>query len=98
MSVRVIGLPIVDSFLQRHADLRQPFAAWLAEARAADWQTPAELKKRYPSASIMSGHRVVFNLKGNSYRLDCIIDYRRSIVRIVRLGTHAEYDHWRFDR
>jgi len=97
--MQVIGLLEVETFLRKHAVLRPVFAAWLAEARAAHWRSPQDIKERYPSASFISGtkgKRVVFNLKGNSYRLDCFIDYRRSIVRIHRLGTHADYDRWRF--
>jgi mRNA interferase HigB len=95
--MRVIGLLVADRFLRKHGDLRQAFLAWHAETESAQWRTPAELKERFPSVSIISGNRVVFNLKGNSYRLDCRIYYRRSIVHIVRLGTHADYNSWLFD-
>ncbi|SRR6266851_9232977 len=65
--------------------------AWFHEAERADWRTPADVKKNYAAASIV-GDRVVFNIKGNDYRLVAAIDYTRRTVFIKWLGSHAEYD------
>ena len=83
--MRVIGVPILEEFMRGHLELKKPVQAWLAEARNATWKTPHEIKK---------GGRVVFNLKGNKYRLVVRIDYRMQIVRIEKIGTHDEYDGW----
>lgn len=66
--------------------------AWFHEAQAAVWNSPAEVKKSYGNASIVGEDRVVFNIKGNDYRLVAAIDYQRQIVFIKWLGTHKEYD------
>ena len=66
--------------------------AWFNEARLADWKNPADVVKAYASASIVGGDRVVFNIKGNDYRLVVAIHYRLQIVFIKWLGSHAEYD------
>ena len=66
------------------------------EAKAAKWRTPADIKARYPAASCLANSRVVFNIKGNKYRLDTRIAYRTSVVIVKRIGTHAEYDRWVF--
>ena len=66
--------------------------AWYAEASRADWKNSAELKLQYRSASIVSSERVVFNIKGNTYRLVTAINYPYGVVLILWLGTHAEYD------
>ncbi|WP_222439698.1 type II toxin-antitoxin system HigB family toxin [Alloacidobacterium dinghuense] len=66
--------------------------AWYAEAAAATWKSSAELKKQYRSASIVSAKRVVFNIKGNEYRLVVAINYFYQVLLIVWLGTHKEYD------
>jgi mRNA interferase HigB len=66
--------------------------AWFHEIRNARWQTPAAVKKDYATASIVGEDRVVFNIKGNAYRLVVAIDYCRQIVFIKWLGTHANYD------
>ena len=80
--------------MRGHLEVKKPVQAWLAEARNATWKTPHELKEQYSSASILKGGRVVFNLKGNKYRLVVRIDYRMQIVRIEKIGTHDEYDGW----
>lgn len=65
---------------------------WFHEARRAAWRNSAEVKRNYGTASIVSGDRVVFNIKGNAYRLVSAIDYRRQIVFIKWLGPHRDYD------
>jgi mRNA interferase HigB len=66
--------------------------AWLQEAERSHWATSAEVKRAYATASIIDDERVVFNIKGNSYRLVASIDYARGIVFIKWLGSHREYD------
>jgi mRNA interferase HigB len=66
--------------------------AWFQEVRRAEWKTSADIKASYAHASIVGADRVVFNIRGNNYRLVAAIDYRRSIVFIKWLGTHKEYD------
>ncbi|MGH9431231.1 MAG: type II toxin-antitoxin system HigB family toxin [Terriglobia bacterium] len=78
-----------------HKDYRVVKAAlnaWFHEARQAEWKTPADVKKYYGNASIVGADRVVFNIKGNDYRLVTAIDYRRGVVFIKWLGSHKEYD------
>ena len=66
--------------------------SWFHEVQNSQWRTPVEVTRRYVTASIVSGDRVVFNLKGNAYRLVVALDYQRQIVFIKWLGTHAQYD------
>ncbi len=66
--------------------------AWFHEAWQADWRNPADVVKAYANASIVGSDRVVFNIKGNDYRLVVAIHYRLQIVFIKWLGAHAEYD------
>jgi mRNA interferase HigB len=72
--------------------LRSALDAWFHEAQNAQWRSSAELKESYATASVVSADRVVFNIKGNSYRLVVAIDYEKGIVWIKWLGTHADYD------
>jgi mRNA interferase HigB len=65
---------------------------WFHEVQSSDWHTPADVTKAYANASIVGGARVVFNIKGNAYRLVAAVDYQRRIVFIKWLGTHARYD------
>jgi mRNA interferase HigB len=92
--MRVLGRERLEEFRTRHADARAPIDAWLAEADAAAWQSPTDIKARYRSASFLSDNRVVFNLKGNKYRLETKLNFEHQIVLITRIGTHAEYSKW----
>jgi len=66
--------------------------AWLQETERAEWRNAADVKTSYVSASIIDAGRAVFNIKGNSYRLVASINYKRGIVFVKWLGSHAEYD------
>nr|WP_256488681.1 type II toxin-antitoxin system HigB family toxin [Pontibacter sp. HSC-36F09] len=79
-------------FWEKHADSEQQLKAWYNEAEQADWKSPNDIKKDYPSASILEDNRMVFNIKGNNYRLIVRINYKYGVVWIRFIGTHAEYD------
>jgi len=90
--VRVISRKTLRVFWEQHKDAEQPLRAWFSEAKSAQWRSPNEIKERYPSASVIGGGRVVFNIKGNTFRLVVAIKYELGIVYIRFIGTHAEYD------
>ncbi len=92
----ITGLQVLSEFKIKHADVRAQIDAWLCEVEEAEWSKPGDVKARYPSASFLSDNRVIFNLKGNSYRLEVKVSYRHQVVLIKRIGTHAEYDSWEF--
>jgi mRNA interferase HigB len=94
--MKVVGAAILDEFAQDHADVRNQIRAWLTEAEEANWENPQAIKDRFPSASFIGNDRVIFNLKGNSYRLDVKVNYKNKVVLVKRCGTHAEYDRWTF--
>jgi len=92
--LKVVGTKLLTDFADRHADVRSQVQAWFSEVEEADWKKPQDIKSRYPNASLLTGNRVVFNLKGNKYRLLVRIQLNLRIVRVVKLGTHAEYSTW----
>jgi len=73
------------------ADAEEPLLAWFREVEKAEWNGPSASKK-YRNASIVGDNRVVFNIKGNDYRLVVKINYPYRVVYIRFIGTHAEYD------
>jgi mRNA interferase HigB len=79
-------------FWERHNDCRQQLSAWFLEASTSKWKGPSDIKRLYPSASFLANNRVVFNIKGNNYRLAVKINYDYGMVWIRFVGTHAEYD------
>jgi len=89
--MRVVNVGVLELFTRNHADCRNWFTNWLADVRFATWLVPADLKRRYPNASILSDNVVIFNVRGNTYRLETQVSYRRGIVFIKWIGTHAEY-------
>lgn len=82
---------LIECWVQ-HPDAEQSLKAWHAEAKKAQWKTPADVKEKFGSASILANNRVVFNIGGNKYRLVVEIHYNRSVVFVRWVGTHAEYD------
>jgi mRNA interferase HigB len=66
--------------------------AWFAEAKAAKWASPQEVKNQYANASVIANNRIVFNIKGNDYRLIVAIAYKMQYVYVKFIGTHADYD------
>ena len=90
--VRVISLSTLRSYWQAKPDAEEPLRRWYTEAIYASWASPAELKEKYRSASILKNGRVVFNIDGNKYRLIVAVLYESQIVFIKFVGTHEEYD------
>lgn len=76
----------------KHPDAEDALKAWEKEAEYAQWQSPTDIKARYRSADFLPGNRVVFNIKGNQYRLVVKIQYPTGVVYIRFVGTHKEYD------
>lgn len=93
--MRVIAKRTLRQFWERDrscAGSQQPLQAWFREASRATWDSPADIKARYRTASILAGGRVVFNIAGNEYRLVVWIRYVSHTVYVRFVGTHAEYD------
>jgi mRNA interferase HigB len=94
----VIGTDVVESYLADHAGhkgikaARTQYEAWLDIAIRASWRIPKDIKASYPKASILKASRVVFNIKGNEYRLVVAVQYRAGVLAIRFFGRHAEYD------
>jgi mRNA interferase HigB len=95
----VIGTEIVERYFAKHAGhkrikvARSQYEAWLHIAGRAQWHSPEDVKASYPKASILKGRRVVFNIKGNDYRLVAALQYQAGVLMIRFFGTHAEYDN-----
>ena len=90
--MRVIAKKILRDFWTVHNDCEQQLKSWFQEASKAEWKNSNEIKQEYPSASILNDNRIVFNIKGNKYRLIVKINFGYQMVWIRFIGTHAEYD------
>lgn len=92
--MKIIGRGILDDFKSRYTDVRSQIDSWEAEVATAVWYKPLDIKRRYASASILPNNEVIFNLKGNKYRLLVKVNYNNQIVLIKKVGNHNEYMRW----
>ncbi|HZP05248.1 MAG TPA: type II toxin-antitoxin system HigB family toxin [Terracidiphilus sp.] len=96
--MRIIARGTLNGFVRNRVErklqriVKEHLDSWYAVVSRAEWKSSAELKKLFRSASIVSAERVVFNIKGNEFRLVVAVDYGHGIVLILWLGTHREYD------
>lgn len=90
--MRVISRQTLKDFWEKHRDSEEFLRQWLVQTRNVMWKSPIEIRKMHASASFLSDHRVVFNIKGNRFRLIAHIRYDLGRVYIRFIGTHAEYD------
>ena len=96
--MRIIARRTLREFLQSraghrdHGALKAALEAWFDEVRKAKWKNTADVKRLYATASIVTADRIVFNIKGNDYRLVVSVDFEKGIVWIKWIGTHRDYD------
>ena len=90
--MRIISRRRLVEFWDLHPDAEQPLRAWYDEAKKASWKSPVEIKAIYRSVSILPNNQLVFNIKGNKFRLVVIVEYSQGKMFIRFVGTHAEYD------
>ena len=91
--MKIIGLGVLHTFCANHADCRKWIANWIVDTKASRWRNTHEIKSRYPSASFLENNTVIFNVRGNAYRLETQIAFLSEVVAVKWIGTHSEYDH-----
>jgi len=92
--MKIIGRKKLDDFKHKHRDVCSQLDSWAAEVNNTSWSKPLDIKKRYSTASFLANNHVVFNIKGNKYRLKVQVSYKNQIVLIKKIGTHNEYVNW----
>ncbi|MFN3848262.1 MAG: type II toxin-antitoxin system HigB family toxin [Spirosomataceae bacterium] len=90
--MRVIAKRTLREFWEIHPDSEQSLIDWYDLVIEQNWASPNELKSTFGNTSIIDSNRVVFNIKGNDYRLITYIDYKFQIIFVMWVGTHSEYD------
>ena len=90
--MRIISRKTLREFWEQHPDAQQPLQAWYHDTRQATWRTPADIRNVYRNASFVGNNRVVFNIKGNQYRLIVAIQYQFGIVYVRFVGSHEDYN------
>ena len=90
--MKVAGRERLEGFCRKHADARKWIEHWLADVESAVWQSPRDIRARYASASFLPDGVVMFNVKGNAYRMEVVVAYGAGAVSVRWAGTHREYD------
>jgi len=89
---RIIAKSTLRKFWETHADSEQYLKTWYDTAQNMGWKTPNEIKGTYANASILKDSRIVFNIKGNSYRLVIKFNFDHQLAFVRFIGTHSDYD------
>jgi mRNA interferase HigB len=92
--MKILGREKLYQFKKKHSDATSQIDSWEAEVENAEWCLPLDIKHRYANASFLENNHVVFNIKGNKYRLLAQVSYKNMIILIKRIGTHEEYMGW----
>lgn len=90
--MRIISIRTLREFWKRHPHSEVPLRGWYAEVSSADWKTPADIKAAQRNVSFLANNRLVFNIKGNDFRLVVAVRYSQGLMFIRFVGTHADYD------
>ena len=90
--MKIIAISTLREFSEKHPQAEMPLRAWFADASRADWQNSSAVKTAHRNASFVGNNRVVFNIKGNDFRLVVAVHYNRRMMYVRFVGTHVEYD------
>lgn len=90
--MRIISRRKLREFWDRHPEVRGALESWYADVKKADWGTPGDIKQTYHNASFVANNRVVFNIRGNKYRLVVAVNYQFGLVYVRFVGSHQEYN------
>lgn len=90
--MHIVAVRFLRAFWENYPDAEQSLKSWVDETKKATWTQPAEIKEQYRSASILKNRRVVFNIKGNDFRLVVSVAYHYQAVYVKFIGTHKAYD------
>ncbi|MBS1945079.1 MAG: type II toxin-antitoxin system HigB family toxin [Bacteroidetes bacterium] len=95
--MRIIAKEMLERYGRKHAPALQPLRAWHDLVKQETWNTPEDIKRSFPSVSFVGGDCLVFNIKGNAYRLVARVRYKKpstklGVVHVIRVMTHADYD------
>jgi len=91
--VRIFNRSTLQEFWLKYPDAENALRAWHHEVDIASWQGPADIRRLYGSADFVANNRVIFDIRGNKYRLVAAVKYGPLFCVYIRfMGTHAEYD------
>jgi len=90
--MRIFSRKILREFWKKHPDAQNPLQTWYLDVKHANWEKSSDIKVVYQTASFLKNNRIIFNIKGNTYRIVIVVHYKNGDVFIRFVGTHSEYD------
>lgn len=90
--MRVLALKALRQFWELHPHSKSPLRAWYKVTAAARWESLADLHRTFPSADLVRGELVVFNVHRNRVRISANVAFASGYVFIRKVMTHEEYD------
>lgn len=94
--MKLLNTPLLDNFKLKHATARSAIDVWQVHVQKAQWRSPHDVKRDFPSTDPLGDNRLIFNIKGNSFRLVVKAKYQNGLILVEWIGTHAEYDKKKF--
>lgn len=93
--MRLVGIPILDEAKKKHPNSQKHLDAWVSIVNNSNWKSPKDLKAQFPKADPLGNKQVIFNIRGNEFRLLVKVDYENEVVIVTKFGTHKEYNRWK---
>jgi len=90
--MRIFSRKILREFWEKHPDAQNPLQTWYLDVKHTNWEKSSDIKVVYQTASFLKNNRIIFNIKGNTYRIVIVVHYKNGDVFIRFVGTHSEYD------
>ena len=89
--MKIVGRELLDAFCAKHVDAKGWIGNWIEQVEQSTWRLPQDIKQRFASASFLGSNLVIFNVKGNEYRLEVTCAYKNGVLVVRWVGTHAAY-------
>jgi len=90
--LRILAKKILREYWEKHSAIEEQLKSWYQETSKSNWLNPNYVKDEFPNARLISNNRVIFNIKGNQYRLIVRVNYKYQMVYVRFIGSHEEYD------
>lgn len=94
--MKLVGREVLELFCKAQPDCRRWISSWISDVNGSSWRSPQDIKDRYATVSFLADNVVIFNVRGNNYRMVVRIAFGAQVVSVQWIGTHAEYDRKHF--
>lgn len=90
--MNIIAKRTILYYIDKYPKAKIPMLIWYNEFLKQEFHNFNELKAVYGNASIIANYKIIFNVKGNDYRLIASVNFKQLAAYVIWFGTHKEYD------